>query len=140
MYPVDGRGGCIFIILTASPGGPSFPAGPSGPVKPCKQSFFSHFFTDFRQFQKLGIFTGCLRPLQEVPAGLVFLLIPVIQLSLWDPINQENDSHCLCVAGVFPGLQSDETYWFPRQSSRSWFSLLDRELNFRTLTEKCTKS
>lgn len=102
--------------------------------------FSSHFFTDLHQFQKLWIFTGRLRPLQEVPAGPVFLLIPVIHLSLWDPIKQENDSHCLCVVGVFPSLQSDETYWFPRQSGRSWFSLLERERNFKTLTEKGTKN
>lgn len=36
-------------------------------------------------------------------------------------------------------VQSAETYRFPRQSSRSWFSLL-RELTFKRVTEKCTKT
>lgn len=57
------------------------------PSSPASKVFFSHFFTDFQQFQNLWIFTGRLRPLPEVLAAPVFLLILVIHLSLWDPVR-----------------------------------------------------
>lgn len=106
--------------LTPSPAGPSFPAGPSGPVKPwresrpvyhftlCKSSISSmsqwnlldsgHSLTRRRVCVVILDWLSNLHPHPEVLASLVFLVLPIFLLSLWDPTQRQDN-------------QPEKVYW-----------------------------